>query len=90
MAEKKTQNVLRTRLAKALGVKSNYDLDRMDLTVKTTLDYSTQQAVTNELRRLSQPDEARKAGILGFRMLNEKHGSCPIVYSLMLFEKSKK
>ena len=89
MAEKKTQNVLRTRLAKALGVKSNYDLDRMDLTVKTTLDYSTQQAVTNELRRLSQPDEARNAGILGFRMLNENTDLAPIVYSLMLFEKSK-
>ncbi len=89
MAEKKTQNVLRTRLAKALGVKSNYDLDRLDLNVKTTLDYSTQQAVTNELRRLSQPDEARNAGILGFRMLNENVDLTPIVYSLMLFERGK-
>jgi membrane peptidoglycan carboxypeptidase len=89
MTEKKTQNVLRTRLAKALGVKSNYDLDRLDLNVKTTLDYSTQQAVTNELRRLSQPDEARNAGILGFRMLNENVDLTPIVYSLMLFERGK-
>ena len=89
MTERKTQNVLRARLAKALGVNSNYDLDRLDLTVKTTLDYSTQQAVTNELRRLSQPDEARNAGILGFRMLNENTDLAPIVYSLMLFEKGK-
>ncbi len=89
MAEKKTQNVLRTRLAKALGVKSNYDLDRLDLTVKTTLDYSTQQAVTNALRLLSQPNEARNAGILGFRMLNENTDLAPIVYSLMLFERGK-
>ena len=89
MTEKKTQNVLRTRLAKALGVKSNYELDRLDLTVKTTLDYSTQQAVTNALRLLSQPNEARNAGILGFRMLNENTDLAPIVYSLMLFERGK-
>jgi len=89
MTEKKTQNVLRTRLARALGVKSNYELDRLDLTVKTTLDYSTQQAVTSALRLLSQPKEARNAGILGFRLLNENTDLTPIVYSLMLFERGK-
>ncbi len=89
MTEKKTQNVLRTRLASTLGIKSNYELDRLDLTVKTTLDNSTQQAVNSALRLLSQPDEARKAGILGFRMLNENIDLTPIVYSLMLFERSK-
>lgn len=90
MAEQKTQNVLRTRLAKTLGVKSNYDLDRLDLTVKTTLDYNTQQAVTQALRQLSEPDKARAAGILGFRMLNEDIKLSPIVYSLMLFERGEK
>ena len=88
MAERKTQNVLRTRLAKALGVRSNYELDRLDLTVKTTLDYGTQQAVTDALKQLSQPDAARKAGILGFHLLNENTDLSPIVYSLMLFERS--
>jgi len=90
MAEQKTQNVLRTRLARTLGVKSNYELDRLDLTVKTTLDYGTQQAVTQALRQLSEPDKARAAGILGFRMLNENIDLAPIVYSLMLFERGEK
>jgi len=90
MAEQKTQNVLRTRLARTLGVKSNYELDRLDLTVKTTLDYRTQQAVTHALRELSNPDKARAAGILGFRMLNEDINLAPIVYSLMLFERGEK
>ena len=88
MAEKKTQNVLRTRLTKALGVRSNYELDRLDLTVKTTLDYDTQQAVTDALKQLSQPEAARKAGILGFHLLNDNTDLTPIVYSLMLFERS--
>ena len=87
--EKKTQNVLRARLANTLGVKSNYDLDRLDLTVKSTLDYTTQQAVMHGLKKLSQPAEARNAGIMGFRMLNETTNLKPIIYSLMLFEKSK-
>ena len=87
--QKKTQNVLRARLAKTLGVKSNYDLDRLDLTVKTTLDYKTQQAVTSALKLLSLPDEARAAGILGFRMLNENTDLTSIVYSLMLFERNE-
>ncbi|MGZ8157422.1 MAG: transglycosylase domain-containing protein [Methylobacter sp.] len=90
MAEQKTQNVLRTRLARTLGVKSNYELDRLDLTVKTTLDYGTQQAVTQALRQLSEPDKARAAGIVGFRMLNENIDLAPIVYSLMLFERGEK
>jgi len=90
MVEQKTQNVLRTRLAKTLGMKSNYELDRLDLTVKTTLDYGIQQAVTQELRRLGEPDKARAAGIVGFRMLNENIDLAPIVYSLMLFERSDK
>ncbi|HEY8218755.1 MAG TPA: transglycosylase domain-containing protein [Methylobacter sp.] len=90
MSEQKTQNVLRTRLARTLGVKSNYELDRLDLTVKTTLDYGTQQAVTHALRELSEPGKARAAGIVGFRMLNEDIDLAPIVYSLMLFERGEK
>ena len=77
-------------LPATLGVKSNYELDRLDLTVKTTLDYGTQQAVTHALRQLSEPDKARAAGIVGFRMLNENIDLAPIVYSLMLFERGEK
>ncbi len=87
LVEQKTQSVLRTRLAKMLGVSSIYDLDRMDLTAKTTLAYNTQQAVTEALRRLSDPAVARSAGVLGFRLLNETNDLSPIVYSLMLFER---
>ncbi|MGZ8189815.1 MAG: transglycosylase domain-containing protein [Methylococcaceae bacterium] len=86
-SEKKTQMVLRTRLAKTIGLKSNYDLDRLDLSVKTTLDYNTQQAVADALRRLSDSANARAAGIVGFRMLDESTNLAPIVYSLMLFER---
>jgi membrane peptidoglycan carboxypeptidase len=88
MPANKTQTVLRTRLAKTLGIKSNYELDRLDLTVKTTLDFNLQQSISKALHGLSEPDNARAAGILGFRMLDANIDLSAIIYSLMLFEKS--
>lgn len=90
MAEKKTQAVLRTRLARALGVHSIYELDRIDLTAKSSIDFDTQQAVGQALRRLSEIEGARAAGAIGFRLLNEANDPSPIIYSLMLFERSPK
>ncbi len=90
VTEQKTQNVLRARLAQLLGIKTNYDLDRLDLTVKTTLDYGIQQEVTAALRKLSDPANARAAGLFGERMLNANTQLNSIVYSLMLFERSDK
>lgn len=87
--EKKTQTVLRTRLAKMLGVQSNYELDRIDLTVKTSLDFKTQQAVSVELHQLDESGTARSAGIFGKKMLSGDTDLSPVTYSLMLFERSK-
>lgn len=88
VTEKKTQSVLRSRLAHAIGVKSNYELDRLDLTVKTTLDFDAQQAVTKALHRLNETDGAKESGILGFRLLNTTTDLSPVIYSLMLYERS--
>jgi membrane peptidoglycan carboxypeptidase len=86
--DKKTQTVLRTRLAKMLGIKSNYELDRIDLSAKTTLDFNVQQAVTNDLRQLDESGGAASAGIFGKKMLSGGTDLAPITYSLMLFERS--
>ncbi len=88
-SDKKTQTVLRSRLAHALGIKSHYALDRLDLTVKTTLDYQVQQAVSKQLHLLNEPEQARAAGIIGKRMLNENVDMTPVVYSLLLYERGK-
>jgi membrane peptidoglycan carboxypeptidase len=87
--EKKTQTLLRTRLTKMLGVKSNYELDRIDLTVKTALDYRDQQSVTEALRQLNTASFARSAGIFGERMLDTAIDLAPVTYSLMLFERGR-
>jgi membrane peptidoglycan carboxypeptidase len=86
--EKKTQTVLRTRLAKMLGVQSNYELDRIDLAAKTSLDFKTQQAVSADLHQLDESGTARSAGIFGKKMLSGSADLSPVTYSLMLFERS--
>lgn len=69
-AQRKTESVLRTRLASALGVSRMYDLDRLDLSTRSTIDYDIQQAVTRALHELRDPERARAAGVLGSRLLN--------------------
>ncbi|MDD5216318.1 MAG: transglycosylase domain-containing protein, partial [Methylococcales bacterium] len=90
VTEQKTQNVLRARLAQMLGIKTNYDLDRLDLTVKSTIDYDMQQQVTAALKKLSDPVNARAAGLMGERMLTPSNDLSAIIYSLVLFERSEK
>lgn len=90
VTEQKTQNVLRARLAQMLGIKTNYDLDRLDLTIKSTVDYDMQQQVTAALKKLSEPANARAAGLMGERMLTPSNDLSAIIYSLVLFERSEK
>lgn len=88
--EHKTQAVLRARLASVLGVPSVYDLDRLNLAVRSTIDQKTQRQVTQSLAKLEDPKEARASGLTGFRLLSENDDLEKIVYSLMLFERTPK
>ncbi len=86
--EHKTQTVLRTRLAGALGVDSLYNLDRINLMVKSTLDQDVQHALTDALAGLRQPSNARAAGITGSRLLSGGKDLSKVVYSLVLYERT--
>lgn len=68
----------RTHLSRQLGV-SLYDLDRMDLSASTTLNFELQSEVTRYLQKLANPEYAAQVGILGFRLLAaEKNGGCAL------------
>ena len=88
-SESKMQAMLRGHLVKTLGLSSNYELDRLDLTAKTTLDIDIQRAVTQALRRLNAPDGAQESGAIGFRLLAPNDDLTPVIYSLMLFERGQ-
>ena len=84
---RKAANAVRTRLLSLLEMPSLYTLDRLDLTVNSTLDGRNQEIVTNVLKSLSTPDAARNAGLFGFRLLNEQNDLSRIIYSFTLIEK---
>jgi membrane peptidoglycan carboxypeptidase len=86
--QRKAANAVRTRLLTLLGVDTVYDLDRLDLTVKTTLDRRAQQLVTDSLRALLNPERARAAGLIGPRLLNPSDVNS-VIYSLTLYERGK-
>ena len=82
----KAANTVRTHLAGLLGGSRLYDLDRLDLSVASTLDAPVQTAVTDLLRDLREPAKARAAG-LSARQLLERGDPAKVVYSFTLYER---
>lgn len=86
--EHKTQTMIRTKLAGSLGVTRLYDLDRLDLTAKSTLDLEAQKAAAAVLIGFRDPEKARAAGLMGFHLLSENNDLSRLVYSLTLYERA--
>ncbi len=85
----KAANTVRTQLASLLGnhrLLGLYDLDRLDLSVASTLDAPVQLAVTSLLRDLRTPANAKAAG-LSAKQLLERGDPAKVVYSFTLYER---
>jgi hypothetical protein len=65
-----------------------YNLDRLDLSVVSTLDAQAQTAVTKVLRELRDPEVAKAAGLTGKGMLGNGDPA-NVVYSFTLLEKGE-
>jgi len=81
----KTASVVRGRLSGMLDLPL-YELDRLDLTGRTTLDRDMQEAVTAALHQLTDPKYAKAAGLVGERLLAEGDPT-KVSYSLTLVER---
>lgn len=83
----KAVDAVRSELLGLLGVDGLYRLDRLDLTVRSTIDAPTQRAVAAELARLRDPSYVREIGLTGPRLLE---GSDPggVVYAVLLVEQT--
>ena len=82
----KAAATLRTRLLGQIGIGSLYDLDRLDLTVETTLDKTVQENVTAALKRLSDPAALTARGLDAPRLL-DRGAPEKVIYSLLLYER---
>ena len=87
-ASDKAVNVSRTRLTTMLGLKSLYELDRVDLNVNATFDQSMQKLASDTLRKMKDPAEARAAGLFGERLLHEDNDLTKVIYSFTLMERT--
>ncbi|HEX7234426.1 MAG TPA: transglycosylase domain-containing protein [Nitrosospira sp.] len=81
----KAVNTVRMRLAYLLGLRRMYDLDRLDLSVQSTLDRELQRKITDMLRGLKDEEYAKGIGLYGPRML-DKEDPGKIIYSFTLSE----
>ncbi len=82
----KAPNAIRMSLLPLLGLSSTYDLDRLDLSVETTLDRDAQQGVTQFFQRIVDSKQAAAAGLREYQLLAQGDPS-KLVYSFTLYER---
>jgi len=84
--DRKGRALVRTPLVPLLGLPSTYALDRLDVSVRSTLDGTAQQNVTQFLRRLTDPSETLTANLRQHRLLaqSDPHG---MIYGFTLYER---
>ena len=85
MVEQKSANMLRSRLMADMGADRLYDLDRVDMSVATTLDMEAQKKVTDILMKLKDPAFLEKNGLKRSNAL-QRGDPAEVVYSFSLYE----
>ena len=83
--ERKAANTVRRQLSAVLGVPRLYELDRLDLSVKSTLNGKTQDEVSRLLLDLRDPNYVETAGLRGTHLL-ESGDPSHVTYSFTLYE----
>ncbi len=85
---RKGASAVRTELLGLTGVSTLYELDRFDLTARTTLDLHAQEEVTNLLVRLTDPAFVRKQGLASFGLLG-RGDPARVIYAVVLHERTE-
>src|SRR5262249_32004894 len=76
----KAATTVRTALLPLLGIGSTYELDRLDLSVRTTIDQTAQQGATRFFERIADPKQSQAAGLSQYQLLEQSDPS-KVVYS---------
>ena len=85
---RKAANAVRNHLGYLIGDSRLYNIDRLDLSVVSTLDAQVQQAVTAALRKLTDAAHAQEAGLTGKGLLGNGDPA-KVVYSFTLMERGE-
>ncbi len=87
-AERKAVDAIRSDLLTTLDTQGLSSLDRLDLTVHSTIDQTAQANVTRALKSLGNADGAKAMGIVGPNMLGGEDPS-RVIYSVVLYERGE-
>jgi membrane peptidoglycan carboxypeptidase len=87
LQERKSANPVRIKLLSLLGMGRLYELDRLDLSVKSTLDMVAQHRVTDILLKLNDPRWVAEKGLNAPRLL-ENGAPEKVIYAFTMYEKT--
>lgn len=65
----KARSSLQIDMMRLLGLNSLYDLDRYDISARTTLDVPVDAAISEQLHAIADPEVAASHGLVGYRLL---------------------
>lgn len=85
-ADRKSIAGVRAELLSLLGLDSAYDLDRLDLTVQTTLNGAVNDVVSRMLNQIGDRRAAREAGLMTKGLLSRGQAK-QVIYSVTLYER---
>ncbi|WP_418318746.1 transglycosylase domain-containing protein [Piscinibacter sakaiensis] len=84
--DRKAATLVRTELASLIDVNSFYDLDRLDLRVRSSIDGHLQTQISELLAKLREPGQAKAHGLID-RQLLEYGDPTKLFYSFTLYER---
>jgi membrane peptidoglycan carboxypeptidase len=83
---RKATNAIRTRLLNVISVQNLYDLDRLDISVRSTFATQLQLKATDLLRSLSKPEFVQSHNLGGLGLAGGPLDS--VIYSFTLYERT--
>lgn len=87
--ERKAADLVRTELLSTLRVSGMYSLDRMDLTVQSTIDRQAQRDVVRVLQKMGDRETVKSLGMVGHNLLSAENDPAKVAYSVVLYERGQ-
>ncbi len=87
--DRKAIDDIRTDLLTTLDVPGLYSLDRLDLSVRSTIDRSAQAGVVSALKKIGTPLGAKELGFTGINLLEDEVDPSKVIYSVVLYERGE-
>lgn len=87
--ERKAADLVRTELLSTLRVPGMYSLDRMDLTVQSTIDRQAQRDVVRVLQKMGDRETVKSLGMVGHNLLRAQNDPAKVAYSVVLYERGQ-